>query len=150
MTAFLGFLNVLAIPLLALNLLGGAVSGVWLLLIGEWRMVLLGVAILSVSGFVLGAAVLLPPLLIAVTLASVRKRPVQIFVAALGSLYAGAVILLWCVGVLWLFGRQASTRSVVPVLIWSYGVAVGPWANMASHDQDAQGGSPHTGKVSET
>jgi len=47
MSAFLGFVNVLSVPLFILNIFGEVVSGLWLLIIGEWRMVLLGIALVA-------------------------------------------------------------------------------------------------------
>jgi len=143
MSAFLGFVNVLSVPLFILNIFGEVVSGLWLLIIGEWRMVLLGIAIMVVSTFALGMAVL--PSLLFVPLATFSKGEVGKVVAMiLSTLYIAAVMVLWCAGVLWLFGRGLTARNIVPMLIWSYGVAVGPWAGMANKDQKAQGGNTYS------
>lgn len=45
----------------------------------------------------------------------------------------------WGVAVLWVFASRATTDSVFPILIWSYGVATGPWSFLASKDQQAGG-----------
>ena len=58
----------------------------------------------------------------------------------LSNLYLAAVMTAWSVGILVVFMSRASESSWIPVLIWSYGAAMGPWAYMASKEQQAGGG----------
>jgi hypothetical protein len=56
----------------------------------------------------------------------------------LAILYLVVLITVWCGGVLLFFARRAASQAFIPLLIWSYGVALGPWQFMAS--KEAQGG----------
>jgi len=82
--------------------------------------------------------VLLPSMLLsapAVYCAEKGKTFGMVCFTALSNLYVIAVITLWCCGVLYIFAKDATSSSLIPRLIWSYGVAIGPWAYMASKDQ---------------
>lgn len=134
MSAVMGLVNVLLVPLMVLDVFGGVVSGIWLLIIGDWRSVLLGIGIVIVSSFSL--SILMLPSLLFAGLAALGKRGGRIIAVVLSLLYIGAIIVIWCSVVLFLFGRQLSPKNLVPVMIWSHGVAVGPWAYLASHEDN--------------
>jgi len=140
MNAFFEFINVLSTPLVILNIFGEVVSGVWLLIIGEWRLVVLGVIAIVVSSFVLGL-LMMPSLLFAGLASVIRGNGGKMVPVVLSTLYTALVMTAWCVASLWVFGTSATLKNVVPLLIWSYGVAVGPWANMARKDQAGQDGN---------
>lgn len=141
MKAFLGVLTALSIPLLILNMLGGIVSGIWLAILGEWGAVGLGILFFFISTWLLGLAIM-PSLLLAapaVYCAEKGKTLGLVCFGALSSLYILAVVTVWCCGMLFLFVKDASASSLIPRLIWSFGVATGPWVYMASKDQGPQG-----------
>lgn len=135
MSAVMGLLIVLSVPLMVWNIFGGVVPVIWLLIIGDWCPVLLGIGIVIVSDFGLSILLMLPLLLFA-GLAALGKRVGQIIAVVLSMLYTGAIIVIWCSVVLFLFRRQLSPKNLVPVMILSYGVAVGPWAYLASHEDN--------------
>ena len=63
--------------------------------------------------------------------------------AGISSLYTAALIAAWGIGILaYFFRSRATAHSIIPLLIWSYGVASGPWSFLASKDQ--QGGGNDT------
>jgi len=140
MKAFFKFINVLSTPLVILNALGDVVSGVWLLIIGEWRLVVLGVIAIVLSSFILGL-LMMPSLLFAGLASVIKGNGGKMIPAVLSTLYTALVMTTWCVASLWLFGMSATSKNIVPLLIWSYGVAVGPWADMARKDQAGQDGN---------
>jgi hypothetical protein len=72
-----------------LNLFGGIVSGVWLIVLRDWGVLGLGVCFFVVSTLLLGIA-LMPSLLLAATAAYFferNKTVVSVFFGALSSLY---------------------------------------------------------------
>lgn len=141
MNALMGIIMVLSIPLMILNMLGGIVSGVWLAILGDWRALGIGVACFLVSSGFLGFA-LLPSFLLAAPAAYCAEKGRAfglIFFCALSSIYTLGLITAWCCGVLFLFMQDATASNLIPRLIWSYGVATGPWAYMASKDQGREG-----------
>ena len=138
MTALMVIVEFLSVPLFVLNVFGGVVSGLWLLIIGEWPLVLLGVVTAIGSTFVLGI-VLLPTLLFAGIAAIFKARPGKIATMVLSNLYTGLVILFWCGLILLNFNRDSSAKDWVPRILLTYGIAVGPWAKIVSFGQDAGG-----------
>jgi hypothetical protein len=139
MKAFLAFISAVTIPLVFLNLLGGIVSGIWLAIIGEWGIIGLGILFFIVSIFGL-SFVLIPALLLSAPTVYCSEKgktfPMLCFIT-LSNLYVIAVITVWCCGILYLFAKGATSSSLLPRLIWSYGVAIGPWAYMASKEQQS-------------
>jgi len=141
MKALMGVITALSVPLFILNMLGGIVSGIWLAILGEWGAVGLGILFFFVSTWLLAFA-LMPSLLFAAPAAYCAERGKTfglVCFGALSSLYILALVTVWCCGILFLFVKDATASSLIPRLIWSYGVATGPWAYMASKDQGPQG-----------
>lgn len=62
------------------------------------------------------------------------------FFGFLSTLYTIAVFTVWCMAVLLFFVRQADSNSIIPILIWSYGVATGPINYMAQKEMQGGGG----------
>jgi hypothetical protein len=58
----------------------------------------------------------------------------------LGNVYTAAIIILWCIGVLVFFVERATEGTLIPLLIWSYGVALGPWQYMAQKENQSGSG----------
>lgn len=46
----------------------------------------------------------------------------------------------WCLGIFVFFMSRADSDNHIPLLLWSYGAALGPWMYMAQKEQQA--GSP--------
>ena len=69
------------------------------------------------------------------------ESPVLVyFFGLLATLYLVALITIRCGGVLLFFMFRSTTGTLIPVLIWSYGVALGPWEYMASKEVQGGGG----------
>lgn len=140
MKALSGLITALSIPLMILNMLGGIVAGIWLAILGDWGTIGAGILVFFVSTGILGF-VIMPSILLAVPAAlCAQKRNTfgLVCFGTLSSLYILTVITLWCCGILFFFLRDATASSLIPRLLWSYGLATGPWAYMAG--KDAQGG----------
>lgn len=131
----------LGVVFLALNVLGDVISGIWLAAIGQWWAIGIGIIGLFSSHFAI-SILLTPGTLIALPAAALeqkRRLGLAKLFAGLSSLYTSALIAAWGAGVLLFFGTRAAPNSAVPLLIWSYGVATGPWGFLASKDQQAGG-----------
>lgn len=140
MRALIALITALSIPLMVLNMLGGIVAGIWLAILGEWGTIGTGVLIFVVSTWTLGF-VIMPSMLLAIPAALCAEKGKTVglvFFGALCNLYILAIVTLWCCGILFFFVRDAAASSLIPKLLWSYGLAVGPWAYMAS--KETQGG----------
>ena len=141
MNAMFKLFELLALPFVIFNFLSGIVSGVWLAILGDWGSIGYGILAMIISGFLIGI-VLMPSLLFAGPAAYFAKKDIislyYIF-AFLDSLYTVAILAIWCGGVLSFLASRATSESVIPALIWSYGVALGPWQDMTR--KDIQSGS---------
>jgi hypothetical protein len=129
------------VPLSLLNIFGGVVSGVWLAILGEWGVIGTGVLALFVSGMALGLA-MMPGLIFSLPAAAMLERGNKIggyIFTFLSLIYTYGLLIVWSVVVLIHFTDQATDSSLIPILIWSYGVATGPISFLAS--KDAQSGS---------
>jgi hypothetical protein len=138
MNSFAKLVSVLAVPIGLLNAFGGIIAGIWLAILGEWGLIGYGIVALFISGFGLGFA-MMPGLLLDVPAALLYEKGNKIgfyFFGFLSSLYTTAVLTIWCVVVLYFFAKQADAHSIIPVLLWSYGVATGPIGWLAEKDQN--------------
>ena len=128
METFARLITVIAVPLGILNMFGGIVSGIWLAILGEWGIIGYGILALMVSGIGLGLA-MAPGLIFAGPAAVMLEKGHKLggyFFGLLSTIYTVGVLSAWCIFVLIYFTKQANADSIIPILIWSYGVATGP------------------------
>jgi hypothetical protein len=126
-------IKALSMPLVILNVVGGIGSGICLAVLRDWHGILLGTACFFVSTVAFGW-VFIPSTLLAMPAAYFYEKRIAVgFVcfSALASLYSYTVITLWCCGVLFVFVGDATANALVPRLVWSYGIAIEPFAYMA-------------------
>jgi hypothetical protein len=137
MKALMGLIAVLSVPLMILNMLGGLVSGIWLAILGDWSAIGYGIFSFILSSWLLSFAIA-PSMLLVVAATYFLEKGKTFWFTCFGALSGGyvlALVTVWCCGILYLFMHGTNTSSFIPRLIWSYGVAIGPWAYMASKDQ---------------
>jgi hypothetical protein len=138
LNAFTKLVNALAIPLGLLSGFGWIVAGVWLAILGEWSLLAYGIGALPFSGFALGIA-MMPGMLLGGPAAAFHEKGNRFGYYVFGflsTLYTVSVLMLWCIGVLYFFGKQANDDSIIPVLLWSYGIATVPIAWLAHKDDN--------------
>lgn len=139
-------LAILAIPIMLLNWLGGIIGLIWLIILGDWATIGLGVVVLLVGTFAIGLA-LTPGMLVVAPMAALYERGQRtsaLVVGALGLLWTYAVLTVWCVGMFAYMLSRAEGESVIPYLLWGYGAATGPWTYMAQKESRADPSSPAT------
>ena len=142
MEGFAKFAAAIAVPLGLLNMLGGLIAGIWLAILGNWSVIGYGLLALFISSFILGLA-MLPGLLFAAPALALHQTRHKIgfyFFSFLGASYTMAVLTAWCMAVLFLLVRQAESNSIIPILLWSYGIATGPIAWMARKEMQSGSG----------
>lgn len=133
--------TIIMLPMLLLNMLGGIVSGIWLIFIGEWRMLLLGVAII-VGGNLIASIALMPGMVLTVPGMALHesggaRKSLAYPLLFGGILWIYLVMSAWAIGAFIIFMRSADSRSWIPLLIWSYGVATAQWTYMAQKETDS-------------
>lgn len=130
-------LMVVGLPILLLNAFGGIVSGIWLVVLRQWWAIGYGISALFAPSFL--GLIMMVGLVFAVPGAALfakGRRYLALPFLLMNSLFTCAVITIWCVLVFGLFISRANSSTVWPVLIWSFGVALGPWTYMAQQETD--------------
>lgn len=138
LNAFGKIFGVLTVPLVLINIVGIIVAGIWLAILGKWKLIGGGIAASFISGYGLGMA-MMPGLLFVMPAAvffEKGQRLVAHFFGALSQLYTIVILTVWCMGVLYSFVKQADSSSIVPILLWSYGVAMAPISWLAQKERD--------------
>ncbi len=128
--------TILSFPLVFINLVGGIVSGIWLALLGEWSVIGYGVGLLVASNFLLGPAIT-PGKLIATLVAKIgdagsssRHSIFNVF----DTIYTITLFSAWTVFILFFFLAHSDSDSFIPILIWSYGIAMYPLQDLAQKE----------------
>jgi hypothetical protein len=127
----------------AVNMFGGIIAGIWLALQGDWWALGYGLVFLFVSHWLV-SLLLIPFFLLSVpSMRLIAKGQLLLgrIVFALGSLYMQALMFLWCVFVTGFFLKHPRNVSLFPMMLWTYGVATGPWTFLAAKDQQGGGGN---------
>ena len=115
---------------------GGIVAGIWLAILGQWGSIGYGLLMLVGGGFLLWIT-MMPGMLFeapATAYSEEGNKPAFYFLVFLRTVYPFAVLTRGCVLVLNFFARRADSSSIIPMLLWSYGVATSPIAWLAQRD----------------
>jgi CarD family transcriptional regulator len=129
---------VLALPFMLLNAFGGLVAAVWLAFEGEWFTIALGVSGIFSGPFLLGL-LLLPGMVLAAPAAKALEKGMTITFAtfsAFSLLYTFAIFAVWGIVIFAYFMQNLSGSLALPTALWSYAVASGPVAFLASKERD--------------
>lgn len=141
------FIPVLFLPLIAINMLGGVISGIWLAVIGEWGLIGYGLLALLFAGMLLGLAMMPGMIFAGPALLMLEKgnRLGGYVFGFLSTVYTVGVLSGWCILVLLFFLARLNDDSFIPGLLWSYGIATGPIAWLAH--KDSQSGNEYSGET---
>jgi hypothetical protein len=125
----------LMLPIIVLNVLGGIIGGIWLLINGDWATFIRGLGYMVFGAFAV-SILLLPGMILAVPMAKLLEdgRDKLAFVVGLPALlWTYVVVMTSCLCVFsWIMSRVEG--SAIPYLLWSYAVATAPWSYMAQKD----------------
>lgn len=141
MKALLKILAVLMPVLIILNAAGGIVGGIWAAINSDWWAVGYVILGMVVSPYVISIA-LMPGLAIGVAGAAAMERgrvTAGRSFFAVGSFYTNALMLGWAFFVTLAFLGHSRNSSLFPILLLAYGSSTGPWAFLASKDQQGGG-----------
>jgi hypothetical protein len=133
----IAFIRSLMLPLMILNVVGAIVAMVWLVILDQW--VTLGIGIALLLSTTLAVCLALMPWLFfaapAALLYDKGQRVLGLLFGGLALLYVYGLITAWCVAVLWYsMERVTIANLLIPTFLWFFGVAIGPWAYIASKE----------------
>jgi len=133
-------IKILSIPIMILNMVGGIIGGIWLAILGEWRLLGIGVFLLLTSHWII-SILMMPSLLfgpIAVYFYE-RKNPLGHLFGFISVLYTNILIVGTCVFAFFICSSFYTGNigfDYIPYLLWSWGMALGTWQFFASNEPD--------------
>lgn len=134
---------VLTIPLFLLNFSSGIVGGIWLLILGKWKLVLIGFGLTVFFPALLFSLILLPGTGISLLGMKLGQRGIPLFpriIGFIGSFINYCIIAFWILIIVTMFVRQSDGHNLVPFLLFGYSTAMFPLSYMAKYDgPDATG-----------
>ena len=141
MKVFTAIITALSVPIFALNALGGVVSGIWLLCIGQWKLVVFGLLAGIFATWLLSLAMMPAIGLILLGSKLAEKGKVSAFLAlvSMASLWQYVIAAIWCIAVFFSIAEHSTDKTVIPRMIWAYGVAIAPWVYMAQGEDQGSG-----------
>lgn len=132
-----GILLIITLLAALLHLVGGFIAFAWLLFLGQWWALGVGVATLLLARVIIPFT-LVPGLWAFGSPAAILQRGprpawARPFYALLG---ANTVLVMGAWGLLfaWFFLSRAEPSTRIPLLLWSYTVALSPWIGLARKD----------------
>ena len=135
-------IEILTIPITLMNGFSAFIGGIWLVFLGEWNLLGVGIALLFTSHFILSFAMLPGMLITAIATPFIeRNNPLQYFFGYLSQLYVNILIVVWCFGSFVFCSNFYASENpfdlgLIPYALWSWGIALGPWQFFASKEQD--------------
>ena len=141
MKALTIIVTALSVPMFALNALGGIVSGIWLICLGQWKLVVLGLLVGIFATWFLSLAMMpaMGLILLGSKLAERGKFSGFLAFMSLASLWQYALISIWCIVVFFSLAAHATDKTIIPRMIWAYGVALAPLSYMAQGEDAGSG-----------
>jgi hypothetical protein len=127
------------------NIILGIVPVIWLLIEGGWLIVIIGIAfgfistflilVINLPSFLLSA----PFFLLCEKFAEKGKFSFSAFFYFLSTLYPSIAISVWSIFIMGTALNFSDDFSLLPLLLWSYIVALAPWMRGIEYDTSASG-----------
>ncbi|MGV7931379.1 MAG: hypothetical protein AB2L13_21155 [Spirochaetota bacterium] len=136
---FFKIIEIFSFPVMLLNMGGGIIGGIWLLILGEWRLLLIGIILIIISKWVLSILMMVGMPLTGIALYFYNRKNVLGHVFGfLTQLYTNILIIGTCFVAFFLCSKfyKGSEISItyIPYLLWSWGMSLGPWQFFASKE----------------
>ncbi len=135
----LAIFSVLVGIVFIINFSSEIVSGVWLVILKDWKSI--GIGIFFSIGMVFAYSLVSLPstglVILFEKLAEKKKKVLPAILSFLNSLYTNAIIALWVMGMFVYFLDRAGEKSKIPYLLWGYGTMMSPLSYMA-HKNDEE------------
>ncbi len=128
----------ISFPLMIFNNLGGIIAGIWLLILGEWKFVIFGLIAAFSGSFILGFALMIPMIFAMPSMFFIERnnKIIGYIFGFFSMLTTNAIIFFWCIISFWICYSKSTPESIIPALIWSYGVAVFPLQSLADKEKE--------------
>lgn len=135
-------IELLGLPITIVNNFSGIVGGIWLALLGEWRLILIGILFFFTSKWILSILLLLNlPIGMALFYLHKKSRFFAYLFSYLSQLYINILVIGTCVLAFLLCSSFYTYKGnvdfgLIPYLLWSWGMALGTWQFFASKEPE--------------
>jgi hypothetical protein len=128
--------NVISTPLLLLNSFGGIIAFIWLAFAAEWTLIGYGILGIFLSAFALSIPFLLSGAIAIVGFKIYQKIKIFGYPFFLLAVLVNILTIVFWVGYVYQFAinNSSNSTSIFAVMLWAYGVSVGPIQYMASKE----------------
>jgi len=130
---FTNILGAISFIVLPLNYLAGIVGGIWLLLLGSWEFVLLGILFVISMPFIYSLTFLFSaPLTMVSSYFYKKKKKILTYIFVFGgNIISNLVISYWVFFVFKFFMSYSTTYNHWAFILWGYSTMLAPLAKMA-------------------
>lgn len=133
-------MNILSLPIIILNIFGGIVGVIWLIFLGEWKLITIGILLVLTSHWIISILMIpsLPLIGIAAYFYEIKSFWRYVF-AFISKLYENILIIATCIFAFYLcssFYNGDIGVGYIPYLLWSWVIALSPWQFIASKNPD--------------
>lgn len=134
--------SALTIPIAILNWAAVIVGGIWLAILAQWSLFVLGL-ILIFAGALSLSLLMAPGLGLGIVAAKVfeKSKIASYPLLALVGIYNFVILCVWCVGIFY-FCELRTHGPYWPFVLWAYALATIPWVSMYTEEAksgDAEG-----------
>lgn len=134
---------IVAVPMFILNSLAGIVGGIWLILLGDWKLVIAGFVVAVAAPF-WASLLIMPGLIFTIPAVAAMEKGHTMsgtILASLSGLWTYGVVTGWCLVAFWYVSvHRHGGEPILPFLLFAYAVATAPWALLARKDAQSGGG----------
>jgi hypothetical protein len=143
------------IPITFMSIFGGVVGGIWLLTLGEWKLVVLALIVDFAFPFIVAPIIFLlitAPMMALVNRLEKENKKTASMIAGWLNLFINHILYLAWVFIVFVYMLTYATgrdHNVIPYLLFGWEVAVGPFQYMASKGSSAEIASQATSYLNE-
>lgn len=112
-------------PVMTLNMLAGAVAGIWLIVLDQWSILIISLGVFVVVGFLFSAMCKLWFVLLNAVMTPSTSKSRDWIAAAVRYPYTLGTLGLCAAFEFWFFVSHATSETTTPILLLSYSMAVG-------------------------
>jgi hypothetical protein len=137
----MAIIEALSAPIMFLNMFGGIIAGIWLIIIGKWAALGIAIASAFVSHFAIGFTMLPAGFISAIAFTRLKKGTGILghFILLCASIYTFAILWYWSVFIFGVFHAYIGPNGAgkIPLMLMAYSVATAPVGYLASKEGDS-------------
>jgi hypothetical protein len=138
-------LSIIFIPILVLNIFGEIIGGVWLMFLGEWKLVICWFIFSIFAPYAYSIVLLIQIPLAGLSILTLKKnmKNLTLIIGFISSLITYLIITAYVLFIInkAVFISESKGINIIALLLFGYGIATGPFSYMASKEGPEATGS---------